>query len=286
MTEFTIITPVKDEYEYFAQTLDSVANQSIKPIKWIIVDDDSTDGTTQLIKEYASRLRFIDHHQLVKFHAEVETVGGRSGVLMNYARQFIDKNSQFVVRMDADISFEKDFFKEMFQKFETNAKLGIISGHLVQDGVPEVISDYSANRGAMRIYARACFEEIGSYYTCRGQDDMDTYTAQWMGWETRTFNVYFNHLKPEIAKSGKIQEHFKTGYYKGQIPYISIYFIAAVARDLLKRPAILGSIAQIFGYMTSRLIHRSRPFKREVCDYIRKNQTIRIKNIFHRWGRE
>lgn len=42
------------------QTLDTVVDQKIKPTKWIIVDDGSTDETANTLKEYAQRHAFIE----------------------------------------------------------------------------------------------------------------------------------------------------------------------------------------------------------------------------------
>src|SRR3990172_5254683 len=51
MKKFAIVTPVKDEIKYFPKTLQSILSQEIQPQKWIIIDDGSTDGTTELIKK-------------------------------------------------------------------------------------------------------------------------------------------------------------------------------------------------------------------------------------------
>jgi len=51
MKKFAIVTPVKDEINYFPKTVKSILKQEIKPQKWIIIDDGSTDGTTEVIKK-------------------------------------------------------------------------------------------------------------------------------------------------------------------------------------------------------------------------------------------
>ena len=58
--DYLIISPCRNEEAYMRFTLDSVTQQSIKPKKWIIVDDGSTDGTPQILQEYAERFSFIE----------------------------------------------------------------------------------------------------------------------------------------------------------------------------------------------------------------------------------
>jgi len=53
---YVVISPCRDEAKYMRQTLDSVIAQSIRPARWIIVDDGSTDETPQILAEYRARL--------------------------------------------------------------------------------------------------------------------------------------------------------------------------------------------------------------------------------------
>jgi len=275
--KYIIITPVKNELNFFKETLKSVCNQSILPIKWIIIDDASTDGTSELINSYAGKFNFIDHHRLDNFKPGLNTTGGRSGALMNYARKLIPGSVDIVVKIDADISFDETFFESLFKFLNQNPKLGIVSGHLVQDGKPEKITDYSSNRGAVRVYRKECFEQIGFFYTSRGEDQMDTYKAKFLGWETRTFDVYFNHLKPEGGRNNFVKNNFETGQYKGRIPYNFLFFCLTLIKNISKKPYVISSSIQLYGYIYSRWIRRQRPFEKRVCVFIRKNQKKRIE---------
>ena len=50
-----VISPCRDEAKYMRQTLDSVIAQSVRPTKWVIVDDGSTDETPRILAEYAKK---------------------------------------------------------------------------------------------------------------------------------------------------------------------------------------------------------------------------------------
>jgi glycosyltransferase involved in cell wall biosynthesis len=276
---YIIITPVKNEFKYFKHTIDSVINQETLPQKWIIVDDESTDGTSELIASYALDYSFIEHHRLVNYQKYLTTTGGRSGTLMNYARKHIAENVDYIVKIDADISFSNTFFGDIFSEFLTRPNLGIASGHLVQDGIPELIKDYNSNRGAVRVYNPKCFVQIGFYYQSRGEDQMDTYTAQYLGWETRTFDFYFHHLKPEGARSTGLLNSYETGFYKGSIPYYWLYFLATILKSFFKSPIFIGSLIQLIGYLNSRFFKKHRPFNYDVCLYLINRQKSTILSL-------
>ena len=53
-SKYCIVTSVRDEQEFIAQTVRSVVAQTITAREWIIVDDGSTDGTTKVAADYAA----------------------------------------------------------------------------------------------------------------------------------------------------------------------------------------------------------------------------------------
>src|ERR1700747_116391 len=57
---YAIISPCRNEAAYMRDTLDSVIGQSIRPAKWIIVDDGSTDDTPTLLRGYQSKHDWIE----------------------------------------------------------------------------------------------------------------------------------------------------------------------------------------------------------------------------------
>src|SRR3954453_7880786 len=56
---YCLITPCRDEAKFARRTLDSIANQTVPPSLWIIVDDGSRDETPQILAEYAKKLPYI-----------------------------------------------------------------------------------------------------------------------------------------------------------------------------------------------------------------------------------
>src|SRR5213593_2800027 len=56
---YCLITPCRDEAKFARRTLDSIANQTIQPALWVIVDDGSRDETPQILQEYAKKLPYI-----------------------------------------------------------------------------------------------------------------------------------------------------------------------------------------------------------------------------------
>jgi len=45
---YVLITPVKDEEKLLRDVIESVINQTVKPVLWLIIDDGSTDGSPKI----------------------------------------------------------------------------------------------------------------------------------------------------------------------------------------------------------------------------------------------
>jgi biofilm PGA synthesis N-glycosyltransferase PgaC len=56
---YVVISPCRNEAPFMRQTLDSMLAQSIRPAKWVIVDDGSTDATPAILAEYAAQYQWI-----------------------------------------------------------------------------------------------------------------------------------------------------------------------------------------------------------------------------------
>ena len=63
MAKVSVIIPVYNVEPYLKQCMDSVVGQTLKDIEIICVDDGSTDGSLDILKEYAtedSRIQIIE----------------------------------------------------------------------------------------------------------------------------------------------------------------------------------------------------------------------------------
>ena len=85
MNRYLAITPAKDEEKHLPSLIDSLANQSVRPACWIIIDDGSKDATASIVDRAAQLHPWIEPHHLAPRVRREE--GGESVIMQFLPRQ-------------------------------------------------------------------------------------------------------------------------------------------------------------------------------------------------------
>src|SRR5262245_56598386 len=59
LPKYLLVTPARNEEQHLEQTILAVLAQTVRPVKWIIVNDGSTDATAKIIDRYAASSDWI-----------------------------------------------------------------------------------------------------------------------------------------------------------------------------------------------------------------------------------
>ncbi|MCM0082862.1 glycosyltransferase family 2 protein [Geomonas sp. Red32] len=252
---YVVVTPVKDEASYIVETLESVCRQTLKPARWVVVDDGSRDETATLVRRYAARHDWIELVQMKKnatrFPGPPVVTAFNCG-----AQRLASLDYDFIVKLDGDLRLSADYFERLAGRFLDDPTLGIASGvYLEREGggwsVIRMPAYHAA--GASKMVRRCCFEEIGGFSPTLGWDTLDEIKAQARGWKTAHFDdLPFQHLKSEGSGIGKL----KTSMLHGRIFYLTggradLFLVKALKRMLVGRPPILHGVLMMWGYLTA-----------------------------------
>lgn len=103
--EISVILPVYNVKPYLRQCLDSVINQSLQEIEIICVDDGSTDGSLQILKEYAAKDERITVLKQQNLHAGIAR---NAGIAI--------AKGKYLSFLDSDDFFELNMLETMYNK--------------------------------------------------------------------------------------------------------------------------------------------------------------------------
>jgi poly-beta-1,6-N-acetyl-D-glucosamine synthase len=284
MPAYVLITPARNEAQFIELTIKSVIAQTVRPKKWVIVSDGSTDGTDNIVSSYAAPRDWIELVRLPK-RAQRNFAGKVAAFNAGYAR-VEGLEYDIIGNLDADVSFEEDYLAFLVTKFAENPRLGVAGTPYREENPihddrfksPEHVS------GACQMFRRECFEAIGGYQpiSSGGIDLVALLSAQAKGWQTRRFDdkVCWHHRN--VGSGDHVSVHLrllnrgKKDYVLGSHPIFEIF---RSVYQMKNRPYIVGGLLNLAGYVWAMLRRVERTMPEELIEIRRSDQMQRLKNF-------
>jgi len=168
----------------------------------------------------------------------------------------------YVCKLDLDLDLPPRYFELLMERMEANPRLGTSSGkpYFVSPKTGKLVAEVCGDEnsaGMTKFYRVQCFREIGGFVRQVMWDGIDCHRCRMLGWTAESVDdqaLRFIHLRPMGSSqkgiwTGRIR-HGYGQYFMGTAP---AYFVASAIFRLPKHPAVLGSIAMLWGYFSSAL---------------------------------
>ncbi len=247
---YYIVIPSYNEEALIPLTLQSLISQTVLPSKIVVVNDNSTDKTAEIVLEFAKENPFIS---LVNKTSENVHLPG-SKVIQAFQKGFetLDENYDLIVKLDADLIFPSNYFETIIKHFQSDSKIGMAGGfcYIEKNGdwVLENLTDKDHIRGALKAYRKETFQQIGGLKPAMGWDTVDELLCKFYNWKVVTDeSLHVKHLKPTGANYNKTAR-----YKQGEAFYTLGYgfWITAIASAKLammkKKPLLFLDYIQGF----------------------------------------
>jgi glycosyltransferase involved in cell wall biosynthesis len=284
LVHYVLITPARNEAAFIEKTIQSMIKQTILPAKWVIVNDGSTDATSNIVRPYLADHRWIE---LIELPVRAERDFAAKVYAFNAGQERV-KGLEYVTigNLDADVSLDEDHFEFLQNEFRKNPGLGVAGTIFREHGYSSETDSFEGRNhvsGQCQLFRRQCFEDIGGYRPNKagGIDWMAVTTARMMGWKTQSFREksFFHHRALGTAERGRFASSFSYGekdYYLGGHP---VWELFRVAYRMTKRPYLVDGIAVGLGYVWALLRRAERPVSKELMRFHRKEQMQKLRAI-------
>jgi len=289
---YGLVTPARNEEAFIEATIRSVIAQTALPRKWVIVSDGSTDSTDAIVGRYALEHSWI---QLLRRpeHADRQFAAKAQAFNAGY-EELAGARCDIVGNLDADITFEPDYFEFLLSKFAADEELGVAGTPFVEDHAQTEVHSYAHRHahlehvsGACQLFRRPCFESVGGYKPVKGGaiDWIAVTTARMNGWKTRTFieKVCFHHRQLGTGNHSPLMVRFHYGrkaYYVGGHP---LWELVRGVFQMRQKPLVAGGLWFIWGYLWAFLTRMPRAVTPELMAFHREEQMSRLRRV---WGGE
>src|SRR5438477_11610756 len=138
LPRFVLITPAHNEEALIKKTIESVISQTILPMRWVIVDDGSTDSTAEIVQGYAKQFRWLELMQ--RPQRQNRSFAGKANAFNTGFKRVSALSFDVVGNLDADVSFECDYFEFLMSKFAELPHLGV-AGTAMREASYDSIKD-------------------------------------------------------------------------------------------------------------------------------------------------
>ncbi|HZR63523.1 MAG TPA: glycosyltransferase [Terriglobales bacterium] len=286
MIRYVIITPARDEEQHIEGTVRSVVEQTLRPTKWIIVDDGSSDRTGEIIDQYAVQFPFI--RAIHRRNRGSRKAG--SGVMEAFYDGYNalqDQDWDFLIKLDGDLSFSPDYFQKCFEHFSQNPRVGIGGGEIYHEFGGQLKLEASPKfhvRGATKIYRRECWDAIGGLLKVPGWDTIDEVKANMLGWNTSSFpELRLVHHRLTGAADGLLRDRIKYGTVCFTCGYHPLFVLARCLYRIARKPYIIGSVGMLFGFLKGYFTNMPRLADERLVRYVRAQQLRRLCGLKTVW---
>ena len=282
--KYVLISPARNEAAYIEKTIQAVISQSILPVKWVIVSDGSTDGTDEIVAEYAYKYEFI---QFIRREGNELNPGFASKVYaIREAYSHLSRlEYDFIGNLDADVTFDVHYIENIILKFSENERLGIAGGFIYeQEGGKFRSRPTNTTRsvaGAIQMFRRACFEEIGGLTPVKlgGEDWIAEIMARMRGWNVEAFpeNKVYHHKSSVVAR-GVLKERMRQGAGDYSLGSHAFFEIIKCLRRVKEKPYLIGAFIRMSSYFWHWCRREKFAVSDDIVAFLRKEQIARLKS--------
>jgi biofilm PGA synthesis N-glycosyltransferase PgaC len=275
---YLLISPCRDEAGHMRETLNSVINQTVRPAKWIIVDDGSTDSTPQILAEYRAKHDWIE--VVTRRDRGQRSVG--PGVIEAFYAGYNTINPDdydYLCKLDLDLSLPPRYFETLISRMTTNPRIATCSGKAYIKESGRLISERHGNDtslGMTKFYRVSSFKEIGGFVHEVMWDGIDCHRCRMKGWIACSWDepeLRFVHLRPMGSSQQSIfAGRIRHGYGQYFMGTGFLYVAASAVFRLNQKPYVLGSTAMLWGWVKSALTRRPRYQDAEFRAFLRRYQ--------------
>jgi biofilm PGA synthesis N-glycosyltransferase PgaC len=285
LPRYVLVTPTRNEEAFIDETIESVARQTCLPLKWVIVNDGSTDSTRSRIEPFLSKHNWIE---LVNLPVRQERNFAAKVRAFDAGQQKVKHlDYELIGNLDSDVILDADHFEFLLNKFNDDPRLGVAGTVFREESGYNSETDSLEGQlhvsGQCQLFRRECFADIGGYFANKagGIDWIAVTTARMMGWKTRSFREksFLHQRRLGTAERSAFKAAFSYGekdYYLGGHP---VWELFRVCYRMVKPPYIVEGLALGLGYGWAAVRRAKRPITRELMKFHRREQMRKLRVI-------
>jgi poly-beta-1,6-N-acetyl-D-glucosamine synthase len=279
-----LVVPFLNEERHLPVLLDSIAAQSRRPDRVLLVDDGSTDGSVALATAFCAEGDYATVLQRPPRPVGRDRLARGAAVrAFAWGAEQIDGPWDVIAKIDADLQLTPETVAGVEAALLADPTLGITGPYLStpdEHGVPVRHRGRPEHvDGAIKFYRRACFDDISPMPLILGWDSIDEVRAKLRGWRSQAFELPGGdpcHHRPMSSHDGILRGYRRRGACAWASGEPALHVMLIGVQRLRDRPRVLAGSSYVLGWMIAGLRREPRA-EREVRDAVRRDTLSRIR---------
>jgi poly-beta-1,6-N-acetyl-D-glucosamine synthase len=279
-----IVSPCRNEAATLERTIASLRAQTHPPVRWVVVDDGSTDETPAILARAAREIpwlrvvrradrgyRALGHGVIEAFDAGLATV---------------DEPYDFVAKMDVDLEFSPRYLEKILSVLDAEPDLAAASGKVFRREGGGLVEEFMIDEmvaGQFKLYRREAFERIGGFVRGLMWDGIDFHKARMVGYRTASLGdpqLRIVHLRLMGSSDGSVyQGRLRWGRGQWFMGSTFPYVLASGIFRMREKPYGVGGLLIVVGYLLAALRREPRYDDAEFQRELRRWQYRRLAAI-------
>lgn len=278
-----VITPAHNEAERIAGLVASVRSQTVTPVRWVVVDDGSTDDTAVVLRAATTDLPWVE---VVRRSADPTRSFSSKAHAVAAGREALEGlGFDYLACLDADIRLESSYFAEVIDRFRADPQLGVTGGVYAHPVGDQIVVDRPPEHhvpGPSQVFRAEVFDDIGGYWPLPhgGVDTAANVAARMRGWTTRSWpDLLVTHDRRMGTGGGRhpVLAEYHKGMQDHDLGADPLFELGKLAGRLLRAPVLLGSLARLAGYVRNALRRGGPTVGPEFVRFARGEQRERMR---------
>ncbi len=282
---YVLVTAAYNEEKFISKTIESIISQTVRPKKWVIVSDGSTDRTDEIVGSYSRTHDFIQLQRICEEHPR--NFAAQVNAINTGCQSLKELEFDFIGNVDADVSFEPEYYERLLAKFDEDANLGLAGGYIHEEsnGVFRGRSTNSTESvaHAVQLFRLMCFETVGGYLPLPygGPDWVAEIISRKNGWGVRSFpELPVRHYRPTSSAGGIVRGRYREGLMDRSVGSDPVFETMKCLSRIRTKPYLVGALIRLSGYIWSSCQGRGLAVPQDVAEFLRSEQRARVRSVF------
>ncbi len=268
---------------HLPSTLESLLHQTLNPSQLIVVDDGSTDNTSQILTNYQRQLKEVVRVvSLPDKGYDIRRVPANINLAWRTIKN-LGLSADYLMISGDDCTYPRSYAQSLVSRMIQDPRIVVASGRPSSTGN---FSQEHSPSGSGRFIRSSFWRDVGEEYPVKaGWETWLLYRALANGFGVKLFDdLIFEHVRPRGAK----HQFAYWGAAMRGLGYHPLYAVGRIAKNMFGRNvALRGSLNMARGYLQASLGSSDffiSPFEPSLRSFVHVQQACRIASIMSSLG--